>query len=162
MLTFRQLFEDWEQKRDWATDAGLSSVQFLESNVDEGLWRVVDVGASPESVARNLDRGLGRLRASGVAALPGLSLPVLLTAHQCMALAEHRRYSEQTTVGGGRYLLVRVVRGIILGKWTADEARQTTTGNDRSSGRRGGLGALQDLEEQVGWSSLRTAAESGS
>jgi hypothetical protein len=85
--------------------------------------------------------------------MPGLEPLVLLTAHQCVALAEDRRYRDQTALGGGKYLLVRVVLGIIFGKWTSDEARDTTTGNDRSSGRRGALGALTVLEGMASWQS---------
>ena len=153
MLTFRQVFEDWQEKRDWAVAGGLEAVMFLENQVARSLISIVTDGESPDILVRRLRRSLDRLRAQGVVAMPGLSLEVLLTSHQCMALAEHRRYGEQTNLGGGKYLLVRVVLGIVYGKWTAVEARQTTTGNDRSSGRRGGLGALEALEGFKGWDS---------
>jgi hypothetical protein len=123
---------------------------FLESDVAAALKAVVRDGDSPVSQSTTLEKKLARLPR----AMPGLPLRLLLTAHQCMALAEHRRYKEQTAVGGGRYLLVRVVLGIIYGKWTADEARETTTGNDPASGRRGGLGALEALEGAKGWDSV--------
>jgi len=72
-----------------------------------------------------------------------------------MALSEHRRYGKQTDIGGGKYLLARVLRGIVHGKWTAEDAKQTTMGTDRTStsARGGGLAALMELEARVGWSS---------
>jgi hypothetical protein len=153
MLTFRQVFDDWQQKRDWAIANGFEAMTLLEGLIAAALKRLVLEGASPDSLARNLVKPIRKVNESGITQMPGIQLPVLLTAHQCMALAEDRRYREQTSLGGGKYLLVRVVLGIIYGKWTADEARDTTTGNDRSSGRSGGLGALTALEGNKEWQS---------
>jgi hypothetical protein len=153
MLSFRQVFEDWELKRDWAAAHGIDTTVLLEGPVADALRQIVVEGASPETVSRTLEKRVKKAYQSGAKEIPGIPLLVLLTAHQCMALAEDRRYGEQTALGGGKYLLVRVVLGIIYGKWTADEARDTTTGNDRSSGRSGGLGALAALEGGTSWTS---------
>lgn len=46
----------------------------------------------------------------------------LLYALQCLAVAEHRRYSQHERRGGGRYLPLRFAAGIVEGNWTATDA----------------------------------------
>jgi hypothetical protein len=43
-------------------------------------------------------------------------------AVQCLAVAEHRRYSQHEEKFGGRYLPFRFAAGIYEGLWTADDA----------------------------------------
>jgi hypothetical protein len=51
---------------------------------------------------------------------------------QCLAIAEHRRYHQHEAKGGGRFLPVRFVSGIVEGLWTAEDCKRTQ--------RRGRLG----------------------
>jgi len=55
-----------------------------------------------------------------------------LYAVQCLAIAEHRRYWQHEEKGGGRFLPVRFVSGIVEGLWTAEDCKRTQ--------RRGRLG----------------------
>lgn len=55
-----------------------------------------------------------------------------LYAVQCLAIAEHRRYHQHETKGGGRFLPVRFISGIVEGLWTAEDCKKVQ--------RRGRLG----------------------
>lgn len=55
-----------------------------------------------------------------------------LYAVQCLAIAEHRRYHQHEAKGGGRFLPVRFVSGIVQGLWTAEDCKKVQ--------RRGRLG----------------------
>jgi hypothetical protein len=46
-----------------------------------------------------------------------------LCAVQCLALAEHRRYPQFESKGGGRYLPARFAAGIVYKYWTWEDAR---------------------------------------
>lgn len=46
-----------------------------------------------------------------------------LYAVQCLAIAEHRRYHRNEGRGGGRFLPVRFISGIIEGLWTAEDCK---------------------------------------
>lgn len=48
----------------------------------------------------------------------------ILYGLQCLAVAEHRRYWQHESCGGGRYLPARFSVGIIEGTWTAADAKQ--------------------------------------
>ena len=154
VLQFRQVFDDWQVKRDWAVRTGQPEVDFLEGLLDEALISIIRDGANPRPAHAELRRAIRAIQPGRtIGDVEGIDLDVSLTAFQCMALSEHRRYGGQTDIGGGKYLLARVLRGILLGKWTAEQARQTTTCTDRPSGRGGGLQALEELEIEAGWSS---------
>lgn len=43
---------------------------------------------------------------------------------QCLAIAEHRRYHQHEAKGGGRFLPVRFVSGIVEGLWTAEDCKK--------------------------------------
>lgn len=55
-----------------------------------------------------------------------------LYAVQALAIAEHRRYHQHEAKGGGRFLPVRFVSGIVEGLWTAEDCKKVQ--------RRGRLG----------------------
>ena len=46
---------------------------------------------------------------------------IFLHAVQCLAVAEHRRFSQHEGKGGGRYLPARFASGIVEGRWTVDD-----------------------------------------
>lgn len=43
---------------------------------------------------------------------------------QALAIAEHRRYHQHEAKGGGRFLPVRFVSGIVEGLWTAEDCKK--------------------------------------
>ena len=47
-----------------------------------------------------------------------------LYAVQCLAIAEHRRYHQHESRGGGRFLPARFASGIIEGLWTAEDCKK--------------------------------------
>ena len=52
-------------------------------------------------------------------------LPItFLYAGQCLAVAEHRRYSRFESKGGGRFLPLRFAMGISEGLWTAADCKE--------------------------------------
>lgn len=53
-----------------------------------------------------------------------LDQTILLRAAQCLAVAEHRRYKKFESKGGGRFLPVRFITGIVEGLWTAEDAKK--------------------------------------
>lgn len=65
-----------------------------------------------------------------------------LYAVQCLAVAEHRRYSQHEAKFGGRYLPFRAAAGIVEGLWSATEASDRT----RQRGRIG----VEWLEKDYG------------
>jgi hypothetical protein len=56
----------------------------------------------------------------------------MLYSVQCLAIAEHRRYHQHEAKGGGRFLPVRFISGIVEGLWTAEDCKKVQ--------RRGRLG----------------------
>ncbi len=54
--------------------------------------------------------------------LPGVDASTFLYATQCLAVAEHRRYSQHEAKFGGRYLPLRFAAGIAEGLWSAADA----------------------------------------
>jgi hypothetical protein len=58
-----------------------------------------------------------------VVVTPGVMAPsTFLTAVQCLAVAEHRRYSQYESKYGGRFLPFRFAAGIDEGLWDAEAA----------------------------------------
>lgn len=64
-----------------------------------------------------------------------------LYAVQCLAIAEHRRYHQFETKGGGRFLPARFAGGIVEGLWNAEDCKKVQ--------RRGRLG-VEHLESVHG------------
>lgn len=54
--------------------------------------------------------------------MPGIDFDTFLAASQCLAVAEHRRYSQYESKFGGRFLPLRFAAGISEGLWTAADA----------------------------------------
>lgn len=54
----------------------------------------------------------------------GIHPKTFLYAVQCLAVAEHRRYSKYEAQYGGRYLPFRFGAGIVEGRWTAGQASE--------------------------------------
>jgi hypothetical protein len=52
-----------------------------------------------------------------------VSVPTLIAALQCLAVAEHRRYARYEAKMGGRFLPARFAAGIVYGHWTAEQAK---------------------------------------
>lgn len=73
--------------------------------------------------------------------LPGLRYNTLLRASQALSVAEHRRYHQYESGGGGRYLPLRFAIGIVYGYWTASDAVRV---------QRRGVHGLRDLTKQFG------------
>lgn len=73
-----------------------------------------------------------------------------LYAVQCLAVAEHRRYHQHESRGGGRFLPARFASGIVEGVWTAADAKAVQ--------RRGRLGLDQLLKEKGKPSTLKELA----
>lgn len=57
--------------------------------------------------------------------MPGINFTTFLCAVQCLAVAEHRRYSQYEAKFGGRYLPFRFAAGIAEGLWTVEDAKNT-------------------------------------
>lgn len=152
-MSYRKVMDDTQEKREWAMSVGGAAIRVVEDDLDAVLRSVLVEGRDPGPLGRRLAERIQRL---GLAPCSGLPLPIWLTAIQCFALAEERRYGvAQSDRGGGRFLLGRVLRGVLLGKWTSEEARQVTTSTSRASGgTSGGLSALRELESLKGWPSM--------
>ena len=157
-MTFQQVVDDVQAKRDWAVASDKRTVRLFERELDRAI-RDVAVGlADPVTVARQIESQLGRTHRTSrpLRPMPGLSIRVLLVSLQAYALAEARRYGpEREQLGGGRKLLPRVLRGVLAGKWTAAETAELmrrTPANRRGSP--GGLPALEALERLKDWRSL--------
>ena len=148
-VTFTDLFEDAAAKREWADATGEDARAVLRA-IHHAMWRIVLDGADPKEAEVELRRFVGRTATRLIGQAPGYELPLLLTALQCLALAEYRRYQAHETEGGGRYLMPRAISGVLYGNWTPDEARPVTKTTDRVSGRLGGRPALEELEARYG------------
>jgi hypothetical protein len=70
---------------------------------------------------------------------------LFLQAIQCLAVAEHRRYSQHEEKFGGRFLPFRFAAGIAQGLWTAEECVKV---------QRYGRPAVERLEKNKGRPSL--------
>jgi hypothetical protein len=81
-----------------------------------------------------------------VPALTGIHPMTFLHAAQCLAVAEHRRYSKHEARGGGRFLPLRFAMGISEGLWTAkdckDQQRRGRPGLDHLIAQTGPLPVL--------------------
>lgn len=101
-FTHDDLFNDIEQKMH-------------ESKPDAerlmGAYAKVILGASPETIT-----GLPHFLAS-------VHSKTFLSAVQCLAVAEHRRYGQHEARGGGRFLPARFSSGIVEGLWTAKDCK---------------------------------------
>lgn len=78
----------------------------------------------------------------------GIHPHTFLRAVQCLAVAEHRRYHQFESKGGGRFLPLRFVAGIAEGLWTAADAAEK-----QKRGRPG----VEWLEKDYGTPSWTTA-----
>lgn len=99
-FTHTDIFKDVEVKRE---SEHLSFFMNQYANVV--------CGHDPEAI--NLGDGLS---------MPGIDFDTFLAASQCLAVAEHRRYSQYEPKFGGRYLPLRFAAGISEGLWTAADA----------------------------------------
>lgn len=88
--------------------------------------------------------------------LSSISERTLLCALQALAVAEHRRYAQHESRGGGRFLPARFAAGIVEGKWTAAEAmavqRRGRPGLDQLVNERGAPKTIRqwkELEEEL-------------
>lgn len=66
----------------------------------------------------------GESPATWIEGTPGIHPQTFLYAVQCLAVAEHRRYSQHEAKFGGRYLPFRFGAGIVEGLWTATDAAE--------------------------------------
>lgn len=73
--------------------------------------------------------------------IPGVGWNTLLEASQCLAVAEHRRYHQYESGGGGRFLPLRFAVGIVYGHW--DES-------DASRVQRRGIHGYRELTKEFG------------
>lgn len=120
-FTHSDLFSDLETKRDAFPElAGTFMVDYL----------AVVTGADPDKMDWSDSE------------LPGLHPQTMLYALQCLAVAEHRRYSHYESRWGGRYLPFRASAGIVEGLWSASEAGDKTR-------KRGRIG-IEWLEKDYG------------
>ena len=77
----------------------------------------------------------------------------LMSALQCLAVAEHRRYARYEAKMGGRFLPARFTAGIVYGLWTADDAKMVVRKGrpgvemlERLNGKPPTLQELADIE----------------
>lgn len=131
-FTHDELFEDVEEKTGFRP-------LWARRILMPALATVVVCGAAPEA--------FGRIERDEA---PGLETAALLTASQCLALAESRRFSYMEGKGGGRYLPGEFALGIADGRWSAaDAAAPQKTGIEglrtllRTHG--GKMGGFRDL-----------------
>jgi hypothetical protein len=103
-FTHDELFEDVEEKT-------LFRPLWARRILMPALATVVVCGAAPEAFDR-IERDDA----------PGLETAALLTASQCLALAESRRFAYMEKSGGGRYLPGEFALGIADTRWTAADA----------------------------------------
>lgn len=97
------LFEDFERK----AQKNLEDTQRL---LTETSWCCTNNGDPDELKDR--------------ASLPGLYEGTIHRTAQALALAEWRRYAVHEANGGGRWLFLKFLAGIVNGKWTAADAAQ--------------------------------------
>lgn len=104
-FTHQQIFDDFQDKTDLDKQAAKELMHFYARIVLEGA----DVD---ELIVFTPDVWEGTINTS-----------ILLSALQCLAVAEHRRYARYEAKMGGRFLPARFVAGIVYGQWTADDAK---------------------------------------
>lgn len=104
-FTHIDLFRDLQLKAD---DSPVMSNWLMESYLD-----VVLAGKDPEAVKTEMYKPF-----------VGLTPSTFLATVQCLAVAEHRRYSQYEAKFGGRYLPFRFGAGIVEGLWTATDAAE--------------------------------------
>lgn len=113
-FTHGDLWDDLEKKKDADKDNAILLMKDYASVVR---------GADPEKTAWDFENGLISEDLEDV--WEHTMLPqTFLYAVQCLAVAEHRRYWQHESCGGGRYLPARFSVGIIEGTWTAKDAKQ--------------------------------------
>ena len=108
-FTHTDLFMDLQKK----VDVGPYSKSHLVYRFMEQYQAVVRRGANPEKIDTEMFE-----------CMPGLHPQTFLYAVQCLAIAEHRRYSQYEAKFGGRYLPFRFGAGIVEGLWTATDAAE--------------------------------------
>lgn len=111
--------KDWTRHQFTHTDLfnDLSVKTIGSQNIDAyrfmEYYLAVIKGADPEKV--DTDRFVY---------MAGIHPQTFLYAVQCLAVAEHRRYSQHEAKFGGRYLPFRFGAGIVEGLWTATDAAE--------------------------------------
>ena len=96
----------------------------LFKDVEEKAFKLNDLSnqlmaSYLQIVHRDFDTSLLAYDPKGI---PGIEPMLFLHAVQCLAVAEHRRYSQYESKFGGRYLPLRFAAGISEGLWTAADA----------------------------------------
>lgn len=106
-FTHTDLFQDLQNKRD--------SGVLGKKNADDLMKLYLDVikGAAPIEGIGTIANWVGTIHPQ-----------TFLYAVQCLAVAEHRRYSQHEAKFGGRYLPFRFGAGIVEGLWTATDAAE--------------------------------------
>lgn len=120
-FTHTDIFEDVERRAEQRMEPINA---FMESYLN-----VIGSGTDPDKLAYGL--------------YPANCIKTLTfyRAVQCLAVAEHRRYSNHEAVYGGRFLPFRFAAGIAEGLWTASEAAKD---------QRYGRSAVERLEKAKG------------
>lgn len=102
-FTHTDIFADVEVKADMNPEhMGFFMNQYLN---------VIGPGDDPNKI--KLGDGLS---------MSGIDFNIFLSAAQCLAVAEHRRYHQYEAKFGGRFLPFRFAAGIAEGLWTATDA----------------------------------------
>lgn len=108
---------DWVEHQFTHTDLFNDLEVKVNTDPDEAMFlitRYLDVvanGDDPEKMSVAEEHNLG-----------GIHPQTFLYAVQCLAVAEHRRYSQFEAKFGGRFLPFRFGAGIVEGLWTATDA----------------------------------------
>lgn len=118
------IFNDVEKQ----FDNSLSGLTF--NDVMSPYLEIVKNGADPLDFEFNHVDGPGTINSK-----------IFLCAVQCLAVAEHRRYSQHEAKWGGRYLPFRFAAGIAEGLWTADAGTEV---------QKYGRSAVERLEKKNG------------
>lgn len=107
-FTHQHIFEDFQDKADLDPEKAQKLMQLYAKVVfgtedPDNYYQYV--GVSTEAWVGTLD------------------VLTLISALQCLAVAEHRRYARYEAKMGGRFLPARFVAGIVYGSWTAEQAK---------------------------------------
>lgn len=107
-FTHQHIFDDFQDKAD------------LDSEKAQGLMQLYAKVILGEEDPDNYYKYTGVSVEAWVGTLDVLTL---ISALQCLAVAEHRRYARYEAKMGGRFLPARFAAGIVYGHWTADDAK---------------------------------------
>jgi hypothetical protein len=104
-FTHQHIFDDFQDKADLHEQAAKDLMQHYARVVLEGVDVDRLIVFTPEEWQGTINPA------------------ILLSALQCLAVAEHRRYARYEAKMGGRFLPARFAAGIVYGQWTADDAK---------------------------------------